>query len=101
MDEIAGKNPYRRLQASPTTADKCVAQDQNHIRARADHHKKGHRDDHYDLFLGNDKVAGFELKPNTTPVWIDKGHQKSISVSTVEKIAEDFVDQGGAGMRMC
>lgn len=57
-------------------------------------------DDHYELFLAGDRVARFVLEPNRTPVTIEKQHQKTVKESTVLKIAEDFVDRGGAGMRM-
>lgn len=58
------------------------------------------KDDHYDLFLDGDKVARFVLEPKRTPVTIEKKHQKKVSETTVQKIAEDFVDKGGAIMRM-
>jgi hypothetical protein len=56
--------------------------------------------DDYEVKLDGRTVGGFRLEPASTPTWIADGMRGTLTNKIVEKLANEFVDRGGAQMRM-
>lgn len=56
--------------------------------------------DDYEVKLDGRLVGGFRLEPSSTPTWIADGAKGTVTNATLEKVANEFVDRGGAQMRM-
>ncbi len=57
--------------------------------------------DRYDVSLGGDVVATFELEADDIPVRLHAKAAGRTTVETVRGVAEEFSERGGGTMRIC